>query len=128
MSAAPDHATPIRAEPGSDHTPPQNPEAEESVLGAMLISPGAMAAVVEILRPSDFYRLGHGTIYKAAIELYSRGEPVDALTVADHLDKQSELEAVGGKIRLFSLANLVPATANVAHYARIVREARRSTS
>jgi replicative DNA helicase len=122
MSAAPDHATPIRAEPGSDHTPPQNPEAEESVLGAMLISPGAMAAVVEILRPSDFYRLGHGTIYKAAIELYSRGEPVDALTVADHLDKQSELEAVGGKIRLFSLANLVPATANVAHYARIVRE------
>ncbi len=122
MSAAPDHATPIRAEPGSDHTPPQNPEAEESVLGAMLISPGAMAAVVEILRPSDFYRLGHGTIYKAAIELYSRGEPVDAITVADHLDKQSELEAVGGKIRLFSLANLVPATANVAHYARIVRE------
>src|SRR5712691_9813665 len=67
MSAAPDHATPIRAEPGSDHTPPQNPEAEESVLGAILISPGAMAAVVEILRPSDFYRLGHGTIYKAAI-------------------------------------------------------------
>ncbi len=122
MSAAPDHATPIRAELGSDHTPPQNPEAEESVLGAILISPGAMAAVVEILRPSDFYRLGHGTIYKAAIELYSRGEPVDALTVADHLDKQSELEAVGGKIRLFSLANLVPATANVAHYARIVRE------
>jgi replicative DNA helicase len=122
MSAAPETPTPLRIESGTDRTPPQNPEAEESVLGAMLISPGAMAAVVEVVRPSDFYKHSHGLIFKAAIELYARGEPVDALTVADYLDKQGDLEAAGGKIRIFELANLVPATANVSHWARIVRE------
>jgi replicative DNA helicase len=81
-----------------------------------------MAAVVEVVRPSDFYKHSHGAIFKAAIDLYARGEPVDALTVADHLDKQGDLEAVGGKVRLFELANLVPATANVSHWARIVRD------
>jgi replicative DNA helicase len=122
MSALPETPTAPRTEVGTDRTPPQNPEAEESVLGAMLISPGAMAAVVEVVRPSDFYKHSHGAVYKAAIELYSRGEPVDALTVADYLDKQGELEAVGGKVRIFELANLVPATANVSHWARIVRD------
>jgi replicative DNA helicase len=122
MSAAPETPTPLRIESGTDRTPPQNPEAEESVLGAMLISPSAMAAVVEVVRPSDFYKHSHGSIFKAAIELYTRGEPVDALTVADYLDKQGDLEAAGGKIRIFELANLVPATANVSHWARIVRD------
>jgi replicative DNA helicase len=122
MSAVPEIPTPLRLESGTDRTPPQNPEAEESVLGAMLISPGAMAAVVEVVRPSDFYKHSHGAIFKAAIDLYARGEPVDALTVTDYLDKQGELEAAGGKVRIFELANLVPATANVSHWARIVRD------
>jgi replicative DNA helicase len=120
MSALPRRE--ITADSGLDRTPPQNPEAEESVIGSMLISPGAMASVVEVVRPSDFYKHSNGTIFKAAIDLYARGEPVDAITVADHLDKQGDLEAVGGKVRVFELANLVPATANVSHWARIVRD------
>jgi replicative DNA helicase len=102
--------------------PPQNNDAEESVLGSILISPAAMAAVLEIVRPDDFYRLGHGKILKAAMELYGRGEPVDAITVQNHLDKAGELDAVGGSVRLHELSALVPATANAAHWARVVRE------
>jgi replicative DNA helicase len=104
------------------HTPPQNLEAEESVLGAMLLAPGAIAAVAEILGPSDFYRESHGIVYRTALDLYARGEPVDALTVEDELDKRGTLDAAGGKARLAQLAAVVPATANVPHYARIVRE------
>jgi replicative DNA helicase len=106
----------------ADHVPPQNLDAEEWLLGAVLVSASAMASVVEIARPSDFYRLGHGKIYRAAVDLYARGEPVDAVSVADHLDKSGELEAAGGRPRLHELANIVPATANAQHWARIVRE------
>src|SRR6266567_2272352 len=102
--------------------PPQNLEAEESVLGAMLLSPGAIGAVSEVLDASDFYRESHAKIYRAALALYAKGEPVDAITLVDELEERSELEAVGGRVRLHELAALVPATANAAHYARIVRE------
>jgi replicative DNA helicase len=122
MSALPKEGTSSEIRSTVDRIPPQNPEAEEYVIGSMLISPGAMAGVVEVVRPSDFYKHSNGAIFKAAIDLYARGEPVDAITVADHLDKQGELEAVGGKVRIFELANLVPATANVSHWARIVRD------
>src|SRR4051794_2240195 len=102
--------------------PPQNLEAEESVLGAMMLSPGAIGAVSEVLSASDFYRESHGKIYKAALALYAKGEPVDAITLVDELDERSELENVGGKVRIAELANLVPEAARAAHYARIVRE------
>jgi replicative DNA helicase len=102
--------------------PPQNLEAEESVLGAMLLSPGAIGAVSEVLDASDFYRESHAKIYRAALALYAKGEPVDAITLVDELEERGELEAVGGRVRLHELAALVPATANAAHYARIVRE------
>ncbi|MDH4178632.1 MAG: replicative DNA helicase [Thermoleophilia bacterium] len=102
--------------------PPQNLEAEESVLGAMLLSPTAIGAVTEILDASDFYRESHGTIYRAALALWSKGEPVDAITLADELDERGKLEAVGGASRVAELAALVPATSNVEHYARIVKE------
>jgi replicative DNA helicase len=102
--------------------PPQNLEAEESVLGAMLLSPGAIGAVSEVLDASDFYRESHAKIYRAALALYAKGEPVDAITLVDELEERSELENVGGRVRLHELAALVPATANAAHYARIVRE------
>jgi len=108
--------------PVEPNAPPQNLEAEESVLGAMLLSPGAIAAVGEILNAGDFYRESHGIIYKTAIGLYSRGEPVDWVTVVDELEKRGDLEAAGGKARVAELAVSVPATANAAHYARIVRE------
>ncbi len=104
------------------HVPPQNLEAEESVLGAMLISPGAIGAVTEILSADDFYRESHGTIFRACLALYQQGEPVDAITIVDSLEERGELETVGGKAKIHELAALVPATANAAHYARIVRE------
>src|SRR6187431_2906194 len=104
--------------------PPQNLDAEESVLGAMMLSPGAIAAVSEILTSDgrEFYRESHAKIYRAALGLYAKGEPVDAITLADELDERSELENVGGKFRIHELASVAPATANAHHYAQIVRE------
>jgi replicative DNA helicase len=102
--------------------PPQNLEAEESVLGAMMLSPGAIGAVSEALDASDFYRESHAVIYRAALALYAKGEPVDAITLVDELEERSELEAAGGRVRIHELAALVPASANAGHYARIVRE------
>jgi replicative DNA helicase len=102
--------------------PPQNLEAEESVLGAMLLSPGAIGAVSEVLDASDFYRESHAKVYRAALALYAMGEPVDAITLVDELEERGELEEGGGRVRIHELAALVPATSNAAHYARIVRE------
>jgi replicative DNA helicase len=102
--------------------PPQNLDAEESVLGAMMLSPGAIAAVIEIVDAGDFYRESHAKIYRASLGLYAKGEPVDAITLVDELEERGELEAAGGRTRIHELAALVPATANAAHYARIVRE------
>jgi replicative DNA helicase len=102
--------------------PPQNLDAEESVLGAMMLSPGAIGAVSEILDAGDFYRESHAKVYRAALALYARGEPVDAITLVDVLEERGELEDAGGRVRIHELAALVPATANAAHYARIVRE------
>jgi replicative DNA helicase len=102
--------------------PPQNLDAEESVLGAMMLSPGAIGAVSEILDAGDFYRESHAKIYRAALALYAKGEPVDAITLVDELEERGELEGSGGRTRIHELASLVPATANAAHYARIVRE------
>ena len=102
--------------------PPQNLDAEESVLGAMMLSPGAIGAVSEVLSASDFYRESHAKIYRAALPLYGRGEPVDAITLVDELERRGELEEVGGKVGIHELAALVPAASNAAHYARIVRD------
>ena len=102
--------------------PPQNLEAEESVLGAMLLSATAVGTVSEILDASDFYRESHAKMYRAALALWAKGEPVDAITLANELDERGEVEAVGGQSRVAELAALVPSTSNVEHYARIVRE------
>jgi replicative DNA helicase len=102
--------------------PPQNLEAEESVLGAMLLSPGAIGAVSEVLDAGDFYRESHARVYRAALALYAKGEPVDAITLVDELEERGELDEVGGRSRIHELAALVPAASNAAHYARIVRE------
>jgi replicative DNA helicase len=114
--------TPALAEP---QVPPQNLDAEESVLGAMMLSPAAIAAVSEVLSPDgrEYYRESHAKIYRAALALYAKGEPVDAITLVDELDERGELEDVGGKVRVHELAALVPASANAGHYARIVKEA-----
>ncbi|HUJ91601.1 MAG TPA: DnaB-like helicase N-terminal domain-containing protein, partial [Gaiellaceae bacterium] len=97
--------------------PPQNLEAEESVLGAMMLSPGAIGAASEVLDAGDFYRESHAKIYRAALALEQRSEPVDAITLADELHERGELEDIGGRVRIHELAALVPASANVGHYA-----------
>lgn len=103
-------------------TPAQNLDAEESVLGAVLLSARALEAISGSLSASDFYRSSHATIYRVALALHARGEPVDAITICDALERDGKLDDIGGRARINELAALVPATSNVAHYARIVQE------
>jgi replicative DNA helicase len=104
--------------------PPQNLEAEQSVLGAVLLSDTALPALIidERLHPEDFYRESHGRIFQAMLDLHGAGEPVDALTLVEHLKQNGQLEAVGGRAAVDLLAGSVPAVGNVRQYARIVRE------
>src|ERR671916_3161707 len=106
----------------SDRTPPQDMEAEQCVLGAMLMSKDAIADVVETIRGADFYRPAHEQIYNAVTDLYGRGEPADAVTVADELGKRGELLRLGGAPYLHTLLASVPIAANAGWYAEIVRE------
>jgi replicative DNA helicase len=105
-----------------DRTPPQDHVAEQSVLGAMLMSKDAIADVVETLRGTDFYRPAHETIFDAILDLYGRGEPADAVTVVAHLQRQGELSRIGGAPYLHTLVAGVPIAANAGYYAEIVRE------
>ena len=107
---------------GPDRTPPNDIAAEQSVLGAMLLSKDAIADVVELLREGDFYRPAHQTIYGAVLDLYGRGEPADAVTVAAELTKSGEIGRVGGAPYLHTLVSMVPTAANANYYGRIVRE------
>ena len=105
-----------------DRTPPNDIAAEQSVLGAMLLSKDAIADVVETLRSDDFYRPSHSTLYDVILDLYGRGEPADAVTVASELTKVGEISRVGGASYLHTLVSMVPTAANANYYARIVRE------
>jgi len=102
--------------------PPQDMAAEQSVLGGMLLSKDAIADVLERLRPSDFYRPVHQNIYDAILDLYGRGEPADAVTVAAELDRRGLLRRVGGAPYLHTLISTVPTAANAGYYATIVAE------
>ncbi len=102
--------------------PPQNLEAEESVLGAMMISQNAIIAVIDKLRQEDFYRDTQRLVYGAIIDLFNRGEPVDPITVAEYLNFKGVLDNVGGKNYIHTLVSTVPSAANAARYAGIVRE------
>ncbi|MEV4470529.1 replicative DNA helicase [Nonomuraea sp. NPDC049504] len=108
--------------PGFERTPPHNIEAEQSVLGGMLLSKDAIADVVEILRSDDFYRPAHQMVYDVITDLYGRGEPADAVTVFDELQKRGEMARVGGAAYLHTLTAVVPTAANAGYYAKIVRE------
>lgn len=103
-------------------TPPMNLEAEESVLGAILLAGKIPNDVLEKVSPTHFYRQSHGDIYNAALTLHTQGKPVSLVSVHDQLDKMGKLEAVGGVPRLSELAALTPSTSNAAHYAEIVVE------
>jgi replicative DNA helicase len=105
-----------------DRTPPQDMAAEQSVLGAMLISKDSIADVAETIRGVDFYRPSHELIHDAIIDLYGRGEPADPITVVAELQRRGELARVGGAPYLHTLSANVPIAANAGYYAEIVRE------
>jgi replicative DNA helicase len=102
--------------------PPHNLEAEESLLGAMLLSRDAIAAAVETCTAEDFYKPAHGHIFEAIVSLYGQGEPADPVTVAEELRRAGLLEAIGGPSVLISLQANTPAISNASRYARIVEE------
>lgn len=106
----------------SAEAPLQNLEAEETVLGACLISSAAASAAIGILAPTDFYRESHGTIFRAVSEMIEREQPVDPLLLAAELERLGVLAKVGGESRIAEIAALTPATTNVAHYCHIVKE------
>ena len=111
-----------RRDAGFDRTPPQDIAAEQSVLGGMMLSKDAIADVVEHLKGMDFYRPAHELVYEAVLDLYGRGEPADAVTVAAELTKRGEIGRIGGAPYLHTLISMVPTAANAGYYARIVRE------
>ncbi|MDV3266558.1 replicative DNA helicase [Mycobacterium avium] len=102
--------------------PPQDLAAEQAVLGGMLLSKDAIADVLERLRPGDFYRPAHQNVYDAILDLYGRGEPADAVTVAAELDRRNLLRRIGGAPYLHTLISTVPTAANAGYYATIVAE------
>ncbi len=103
-----------------DKTIPANPEAEEAVLGSLLIDPDAVIKVSSFLRADDFYRERNGWIYQAVLDLHEKRQPADYLTVVDDLERQDRLQQVGGATYITSLINNVPSAVYVEHYARIV--------
>jgi replicative DNA helicase len=106
----------------SGRLPPQDLDAEQSVLGAMLLAEAAVAEATEVLKAEDFYRGGHGEIFAAMLDLYQGSEPVDQVSVCDRLDQRGSLEQVGGRPAVFALAEAVPVVTNARRYAEIVRE------
>ncbi|AUS95075.1 replicative DNA helicase [Clostridium thermosuccinogenes] len=102
--------------------PPQSIEAEQSVLGSMLLNRETIPIVTEIIKPEDFYREDNKEIYEAILDLFDRGEPIDLITVSEQLKLRGTMDGIGGLEYLTYLANSVPTTANARHYAQIVEE------
>ncbi len=105
-----------------DRVPPQDLHAEQSVLGSMLINKDAIADSLEAVKAHDFYRPAHELIFDAVLDLFGRGEPADAITVADELSKRGDLTRIGGQAYLHQLIQAVPTAANAGYYAEIVHE------
>ncbi|NOQ68281.1 replicative DNA helicase [Patescibacteria group bacterium] len=107
---------------GANRMPPQNIEAEQSVLGSLMIDKNAIIKVGDLITPEDFYKDNHGKIYKAMLYLYEHHEPIDLLSLSNRLKETEELKQVGEQSYLASLANIVPTAANIVHYAKIVEK------
>ena len=102
--------------------PPHDQDAEMSVLGSILLDPLSVAKVLQFLHPEDFYRENNGQIYRAALDLFSAGEPIDNVTLAAQLQTMGMLDRVGGRTQLASMQSAVPTAANIEYYGRIVKE------
>ena len=101
---------------------PQSIEAEEAVLGAILVNPMSLGRIVEFLKPETFYKPAHKVIYEAILELFKKNEPIDIVTVSEHLRNKEELDTAGGRSYINDLALNVVTTANVEFYAKIIQE------
>jgi replicative DNA helicase len=107
---------------GDPRLPPQNLEAEQCVLGAILLDNGAMAKAMELLTEDDFYRTAHRKIYSAMLDLSEHGEAIDHITLTEHLKGKGELETVGGSAYLAEVVQIVPTAANIRYHCKIVRD------
>ena len=105
-----------------DRLPPQNIEAEQSVLGAILLENEAISPAIENLAADDFYKEAHKQIFLAMLDLYGKSEPIDLITLTEQLSKKEMLEKVGGASYLSNVASMVPTAANTRHYSKIVKE------
>ncbi|MBB3086212.1 replicative DNA helicase [Geodermatophilus sabuli] len=122
MAVADEFSRPTPTAPEYDRQPPQDVAAEQSVLGGMLLSKDAIADVVEVLAGPDFYRPAHQVIFDCILDLYGRGEPADAITVAAELNRTDQLSKMGGAVYLHTLIQATPTAANAGYYAAIVAE------
>jgi replicative DNA helicase len=122
VAVADDFSRPSATAPAYDRQPPQDVAAEQSVLGGMLLSKDAIADVVESLHGADFYRPAHQVIFECILDLYGRGEPADAITVAAELNRTDQLSKMGGAVYLHTLIASTPTAANAGYYAAIVAE------
>ncbi len=104
--------------------PPQNIEAEKSLLGALMLDKEAIIKVADFLQPRDFYKENHQQIYESMIELFKKGEPIDLLSVSNRLKEKEKLEEIGGNSYLTELINFVPTAAHILNYAKIVQKKR----
>ena len=112
----------VNPAPSGRMLPPQNIEAEQAVLGTILIQDKALLKVIDLLQPGDFYRDAHKTIYAAMMALFDKHEPHDLITVTGLLSDQNKLEDVGGAAYLASLTDIIPFTGTLVHHARIIRK------
>ena len=106
----------------SEKITPQNLEAEQSLLGSLMIDKDAMIKVADLVRPEDFYKDSHGEIFSAMIDLFSKHEPIDILSLSTKLESKKKLEMVGGRSYLMTITNTVPTASHVVHYANIVQK------
>ena len=113
---------PEEFEPVFEKLPPQNIEAEEALLGSLLIDKEAIIKIVDTIKPQDFYKDVHQMIYQAMLEVWEEHEPIDILSVSNRLEEKNQLDTVGGRSHLASLANSVPTSSNASSYAQIVQK------
>ena len=118
----PDHDRSTSKDPAPYGLPPQNIEAEEAIISAILIDNDALLDVIEVLGPQDFYRTAHQKIYAAITDLFDKAEPVDLVTLANKLKEMGQLEKIGGASYLARLVDTVPLAVNARHYAKIIHD------
>ncbi|MFA6973366.1 MAG: DnaB-like helicase N-terminal domain-containing protein [Parcubacteria group bacterium] len=106
--------------------PPQNIDAERSVLGSLMLDKDAVIKIANLIRLGDFYKDIHNLIYEAMMELYEQREPIDVLSLSNRLEEKNQLEKIGGSSYLASLASTVPSSSNIVHYAKVFQKKPRS--